>query len=324
MSLKFAKNLHDTWARYFVKYLEAYREEGIEFWGLTVENEPLGNDSNWESMHYTPEEMAEFVKGHLGPRLAESPFNPEVLIYDQNRGKELEEWAEIMLNDAELLPFIHGTAVHWYTSTVDWMPASLQKTHEIAPNKRIIHTEGCVDAEVPHWQDDAWYWKKEATDWGWDWAKPENKKNHPKYVPVYRYARDIIGCLNSWVEGWVDWNMVLDRQGGPNLASNWCVAPVIVDPESDEVYYTPLYYVMGHFSKYMRPGGRRIGLDNPIDEVMMTAVQNPDGSIAVAVLNMSDTEHSFQLELEGRSTTVTIPSAALQTVVINPTSEKSS
>ena len=87
-----------------------------------------------------------------------------------------------------------------------------------APQKHIIQTEGCIDAEIPKWKNDEWYWKKEATDWGWDWATEEDKPNHPKYVPTYRYARDIIGCMNNWVEGWVDWNMVLDRKGGPNWA----------------------------------------------------------------------------------------------------------
>ena len=69
-------------------------------------------------------------------------------------------------------------------------------------------SEACVDAEVPKWKDDLWYWSKEATDWGWDWAPEEDKHLHPKYSPVNRYARDIIGCLNNWVDGWIDWNMV--------------------------------------------------------------------------------------------------------------------
>ncbi len=112
--------------------------------------------------------------------------------------------------------------------------------HEKVPNKLIIETEGCCDAEVPHWKDDAWYWACEGTDWGWDWAPEEQKHLHPKYVPVFRYARDIIGCLNSWVDGWIDWNMVLDRQGGPCWVQNWCLAPVLADPDTDEVYFTPM------------------------------------------------------------------------------------
>ncbi len=135
------------------------------------------------------------------------------------------------------------------------------------------------------WQDDDWYWRKEATDWGFTWAKEEDKPLHPAYVPVYRYARDIIGGLNSWLTGWVDWNLVLDTQGGPNLASNWCCAPVIAKPETDEVYFMPMYYALAHFSKYFRPGAQRIGFKNPMENLMVTAVENPDGSLAVAVLN---------------------------------------
>ena len=85
---------------------------------------------------------------------------------------------------------------------------------------------------------------------------------HPKYAPVNRYVRDIIGCLNNWVDGWVDWNMVLDTKGGPNWFKNWCIAPVIVDPDKDEVYFTPLYYTMAHFSKFIRPEAKVIGLEN--------------------------------------------------------------
>ena len=85
---------------------------------------------------------------------------------------------------------------------------------------------------------------------------------HPKYAPANRYARDIIGCLNNWVDGWVDWNLVLDKQGGPNWFKNWCVAPVIVDPENDEIYFTPLYYIMAHFSKYIRPNAEIIDIEN--------------------------------------------------------------
>lgn len=127
--------------------------------------------------------------------------------------------------------------------------------------------------------------EKEATDWGWDWAPEKDKHLHPKYAPVNRYARDIIGCLNNWVDGWVDWNMVLDTQGGPNWFKNWCVAPVIVDPEKDEVYFTPLYYTMAHFSKYIRPQAQVIGLENADKELMVTAAENPDGTIAVVVFN---------------------------------------
>lgn len=313
---KLLPKYYDSWALYFSKYIKEYEKLGIPIWGLTVENEPLGNDANWESMHYTPEEMAEFVKNHLGPQLEKDSLNPNVLVYDQNRGKELEDWADKLLTDQELSKYIYGTAVHWYTSTVDWYPQSLNYTHELAPDKHIIHTEGCIDAEVPHWNDDAWYWKKEATDWGWDWAPDEDKKDHPKYSPVYRYARDIIGCLNSWVEGWIDWNMVLDQNGGPNWAKNWCIAPIIVDVEKDEVYKTPLFYTMQHFSKYIRPNAIRIGFELSNENLMATAVKNTDGSIVIVILNTSQKNKNIQINLLGQNRIVSIAPEAIQTIII--------
>jgi glucosylceramidase len=268
-------------------------------------------------MHFSPEECADFVKNHLGPQLKKDGLDIHILVYDQNRGVDLERWSEVLLNDKELLPYIYGTAVHWYSSTYKYFPESLNFTHELAPDKHIINTEACIDNDIPRWKEDDWYWKKEATDWGYQWALEENKPNHPPYVPVYRYARDIIGCLNNWVEGWIDWNMVLDVNGGPNLASNWCIAPVIVDVDKNEIYYTPLYYTLSHFSKFIRPGAKRIAFENTDASLMTTAVLNPDGSIVLIVLNMTEEEKSFEVKLKDQSTKVKIDKQALQTIVFS-------
>ncbi len=185
-----------------------------------------------------------------------------------------------------------------------------------APNKYLIQTEACVDSEIPKWQDDLWYWKKEATDWGWDWAPEEQKNWHPKYAPVNRYARDIIGCLNNWVDGWVDWNMVLDTQGGPNWFKNWCVAPVIVKPETDEVYFTPIYYTLAHFSKFIRPKAKSIEAINTDKELLVTSAQNLDGSIAVVIFNEGMNSKSFSLKLNDKNVNLSISPQAIQTVII--------
>ena len=211
--------------------------------------------------------------------------------------------------------YFDGTAIHWYASTFDYFPEELQYAHNKAPNKYLIQTEACVDAEVPKWNNDAWYWSKEATDWGWDWAPEEDKHYHPKYVPVYRYARDIIGCLNNWVDGWVDWNMVLDTKGGPNWFKNWCVAPVIVDPEKDEVYYTPIYYTLVHFSKYIRPEAKIIDAQYTDEQLMVTAAVNPDGTIAVVVLNQENQQKNYKLNIEGSVKNITISGQAIQTIL---------
>ena len=313
---KLLPKYYDTWALFFSKYVDAYEAEGIPIWGFTVENEPHGNGNNWESMHYTPEEMTDFVMNHLGPKLeADGKGDKIILGYDQNRAG-LKEWVDVMYATPESSKYYDGTAIHWYESTYEVFPEALQYAHSKAPDKYLIETEGCVDSEVPAWKDDAWYWSKEATDWGWDWAAEDEKYLHPKYAPVNRYARDIIGCLNNWVDGWVDWNMVLNRQGGPNWFENWCAAPVIVDEDADEVYFTPLYYVMAHFSKYIRPGAKVIDVDHTDVDLQVTAAQNPDGSIAVVIFNEGEQTKSFSLILQGTSKEITIQGKALQTILI--------
>lgn len=313
---KLLPEYYDTWALFFSKYVDAYKAEGIDIWGFTVENEPLGNGNNWESMHFSPDEMTNFVQNYLGPKLeADGKGDLKILGYDQNR-EHLKEWVDSMYKDEATSKYFAGTAIHWYASTYEVYPEELQYAHNKAPEKLLIQSEACVDSEIPVWQDDAWYWAKEATDWGYDWAPEKDKYLHPKYSPVTRYAADIIGCLNNWVDGWVDWNMVLDKQGGPNWFKNWCIAPVIVDPEKDEVYFTPLYYTMAHFSKFIRPEAVRIGFENTDKDLQVTAAQNPDGSIAVIAFNESDEVKTIELTLNNKTTNLTISAKAIQTIVI--------
>ncbi len=314
---KLLPQYYDTWALFFSKYVDAYNAEGIDIWGFTVENEPHGNGENWESMHYTPEEMTHFVQNFLGPKLeADGKGHIKILGYDQNR-EGIREWVDVMYKDEASSKYYDGTAVHWYESTYNYFPEELQYAHNKAPEKYLIQTEACVDAEVPVWKDDKWYWKKEATDWGYDWREEDKKYLHPKYSPVNRYARDIIGCLNNWVDGWVDWNMVLDTKGGPNWANNWCIAPVIVDPEKDEVYYTPLYYVMTHFSKFIRPEAKVIEVKKSDEELMVAAAKNPDGSIAVVIFNEGTTPKNLELTHNDLIKNISISPQAIQTIMIH-------
>lgn len=314
---KLLPEYRDIWAKYIAKYLSAYQQEGIDIWGMTVINEPNGNGNNWESMHFTPNEMTDFVVRHLGPTLEATELGDiKILGYDQNR-LELPRWIDSMYGSQASYKYFDGCAIHWYDSTFDYFPVELQYAHSKAPEKYLIQTEACIDADIPRWKDDEWYWKQEATDWGWDWAPDEQKHLHPQYTPVFRYARDIIGCLNNWVNGWIDWNMVLDRQGGPNWFKNWCIAPVIVDPEKDEVYFTPLYNVMAHFSRYIRPEAVVIKAEVSNNELMATAAINKDGSMVSVVFNPTEKEKTFLLRVEEEAYGIKISPKAIQTIVIN-------
>lgn len=314
---KLLPEFYPTWALYFSKYIQAYQNSGIKIWGITVENEPLGNDNNWESMHFTPFEMNNFVKYHLKPHFDSVQLETKILGYDQNRDEEIKEWANAMYDHEEIASCYDGMAVHWYGSTESYFPEMLNYVHQKNTSKYIIQTEACIDAEKPRWKNDEWYWSKEAKDWGFTWA-PENKKHlHPKYVPTFRYARDIIGCLNNHVNAWIDWNLILDKEGGPNWAKNWCIAPVIVDPEKDEIYYTPLYYVMSHFSRYIRPNAKRIGINLSNQQLEGTAVKNENGEIVVVVINTSKQPKNIKLGLEGKSILIPIKAEAIQTIILN-------
>ena len=123
-----------------------------------------------------------------------------------------------------------------------------------------------------------------------------------------------------WLVGWIDWNMVLDTQGGPNHAGNWCIAPVIAKPETDEIYYTPLYYVLAQFSKYIRPGAVRIGIaerpESLPEGLMATAFRNLDGRIVVALLNQSESEIDYAVTLDGRQIETAIAPSAVQTLIL--------
>ncbi|HKK89503.1 MAG TPA: glycoside hydrolase family 30 protein [Saprospiraceae bacterium] len=305
-----------TWALYFAKYIREYEKRGIPIWGITVENEPLGNGNNWESMHFSAQEMTDFVQFHLGPVLAQEGLDRiKILGYDQNRD-ELKHWVDVMYKDSATARYLDGTAIHWYASTYKVFEEELDYANTKAPDKHLIQTEACVDAEVPAWKNDDWYWNKNATDWGFEWAPEELKHLHPRYIPAYRYARDIIGCLNHGVDGWVDWNMVLNRQGGPNWFENWCVAPVIVDTSEDEIYYTPLFYVMQHFSKFIRPGARRLSAKSSDQVLLVTAAKNVDESLVVIVFNPTDQRKRIGLTTDDLEWHFTIDAKALQTVLI--------
>jgi len=329
---------HGTFARYFVKYVQAYAAEGIPIWAITPVNEPQGNAGNWESMDMSPEEQRDFVRV-LGRTLAEAELGPHVLIFDQNR-RQLPAYTAAIYGDQEASRHAFGAAVHWYDSTFKVYEDVLETQHRLYPDKVIIHTEGTIDGVAdlrvyreacragsadaerltPWWQNDPWYWQKEATDWGWDWAPEEDEPDHPRYAPAFRYARDLVVGMGHFLAGWVDWNIVLDKGGGPNHVENWCLAPVMVDGDTDTVYYAPTFHILSQVSRFSRPGG--VVLETTVDGVpegvVAASIRNPDGTIAVHVFSEAAYDVDYVVVAGDRRVAATSPSASLQTVVLDP------
>ena len=324
-----------TYADYLIRYLDAYDAEGVDIWGMTPVNEPHGNSGQWESMHFTPETQNEFIKTHLGPKLRASDHaDTKVLIYDQNRD-HLQEWADTILGDAETAEYVYGTAVHWYESTYKVYEEELVKTHEKYPDFAIIHTEGTIDdlgkpapggvADPERFQESGWFdndefwWNENATDWAYTASWAPNAEDHPIYTPVHRYARNIIVSFNNWMSGWIDWNVVLDQDGGPNHVGNFCGAPIMIDTETGQIYYTPIYYVLAQFSRTIRPGDVAVQTDVSLDglgedDLHASATVDDSGLLSVQVLNTTKSPIQYGLQIGTQVADVTIPANAIQTV----------
>lgn len=330
------KEYEEVYADYLIKYLEAYRAEGIDIWGITPVNEPHGNNGQWESMHFTPETQNVFIKKYLGPKLNNrNNSDVKLLIYDQNRDG-LTHWTDIILGDKETAKFVYGTAVHWYESTSNVYEEVFDSVNSKFPNHGILHTEGCIDDlgkpapdgildpdrfQEKNWFDnDSFWWNKNATDWGysatWQGVKSED---HQIYTPVHRYARNIIVSIDHWLKGWIDWNVVLDHNGGPNHVGNFCGAPIMINTEIEQIYYTPIYYVLAQFSRTIRPGDKAVKTEQILgglndDDLHACATINKDNVLSIQLLNTKKEELVCNLQIYDQFAKINMEANSVYTV----------
>lgn len=328
-----------TFADYLVRYLDAYKEEGVDIWGLTPINEPLGNNGQWESMHFTPESQRDFIKHFLGPKLHKNGYQDLALLMLDHSRDHLAQWADVIYGDPESAGYVHGAAVHWYESTFKVYEDVFDRVHDQYPQFSIIHTEGCIDdlgkdapegvldpvgyKESDWFDNDEFWWNDNASDWAYSVTWPGvNAEDHTLYTPVHRYARNIIVSLDHWVSGWIDWNMVLDRRGGPNHVGNYCGAPIMIDTDHEHIYYTPVFYVLAQLSRTIRPGDRMLGVESAFESeqsecVYSCASINDTGLLSVQVLNTSKNAVPYALQIGNQYARVTIDANALSTIRIN-------
>lgn len=271
-----------AWAQYYVKFVQAMQhEEGIPIWGLTVQNEPQAHQT-WESCLYTPEEERDFVRDHLGPALEKAGLGSVKLMgLDHNRDI-MEQFAEADFSDPVAAKYFWGLGLHWYVSD-DFAASS--RVHARFPDKPIFFTEGCFESG--------------ATMGSWEHGEG--------------YAHQMISDINNWVCGYTDWNIALDERGGPNHVGNFCDAPVIVDTRTHTVRYQPSFQYIGQISRYVKPGAQRIASSGGPDSLESVAFTNPDGSIAIVVLNRTESAVPFSLSVAGETLACTVPARGIQT-----------
>jgi glucosylceramidase len=288
---KLLPEFSQSWAEYYVKFIKAYEAEGIPIWGLSVQNEPMATQT-WESCIYTGEEERDFIKNRLGPTLHKAGMADKKLIaWDHNRDL-IYQRASTVLDDPEAAKYVWGIGFHWYES---WTGGgniydNVKRVAETYPDKNLIFTEGCAES-----------FKMDKIN-GWNWGE--------------MYGRSMINDFNNGTVAWTDWNILLDEIGGPNHVGNFCFAPVHADTKTGQIHYMNSFYYIGHFSKFIRPGAKRIISSASRGQLLTTAFINTDGKIAVVVMNQSNDKIPYRLWIAGQAAEVTSLPHSIQTLVV--------
>ena len=274
-----------AWADYYVRFVKAMRdEEKIPVWAMTVQNEPDAAQP-WESCLYTAREERDFVADFLGPALEKAKLSDVKLFgWDHNRDGIVER-AAVLLGDPRSAKYLAGLALHWYQQE-DF--GAVSRALKMFPDKQILFTEGCAEGG-PHLDE---------------WA------------PAERYARNMIGDFNNGICGFIDWNITLDMQGGPNHVGNFCHAPIHVDANAGEVHVQPSFHYIAHFSKFVRVGAKRVTLRNDEKTLQKIAFANPDGSRVLIVVNPTDSGQSVMIVNGDESRAATLPPHSIQTHIL--------
>ena len=308
------KKYYGVWAKYLSKYVTAYKEKDISIWGITPQNEPLhAHDARWDSNGFTPEQGHDFIKYHLGPQLVKDGHlnlndldeGLKLLIYDHNKSTMLE-YVQSTYNDPGASKYVWGTAFHWYACSKleenNWYTTDLDAHRENWKNKGLIHTESSIDIDSndPIGQ----YWR-ESTDYAGD------------FIPFDTYLYDIIHDLNHGTQGYIEWCMILSNEGKPNPYDNFNSAPVLINPHTQEVIYTPLYYLLSHFSKFIRPQAIRIDISGENEEgLIYTAAKNVDNSIVIVIYNKNENNYELDLSISSESYRINLGPKTLQTIIM--------
>ncbi len=276
---KLLPEFYQPWANYFVKFIKSYEKEGIPIWGITIQNEPMAKQT-WESCIFTAEEERNFLTKNLGPTMhKEGLADKKIIMWDHNRDL-IYQRAQTYFSDPEVAKYVWGLGFHWYEDWSGGLPMydNLVRVKEAFPDMQLLFTEGTAE-------------NFDSTEYNM-WSLGES------------YGESMIYDFNSGAVGWTDWNILLDEFGGPNHVGNFCFAPLHGDTRTGELKYTNSFYYIGHFSKFIQPGAKRIIASPSRSQLLSTAFLNPDGTVVVIVMNKTDKETDYFLWVDGSAVPV--------------------
>jgi glucosylceramidase len=213
-----------------------------------------------------------------------------IVVWDHNRDL-INQRVNTILSDPEAAKYVWGIGYHWYETWADGEPMykNVAEVHATYPDKPLLLTEASIEKfTAERFQ----YW-------------PNGE----------RYGSSMINDFNSGTIAWTDWNILLDEHGGPNHVGNFCFSPIHADTTKGELIYTPPYYYIGHFSKFIKPNAQRVSSVSSRSPLSTTSFLNADNKMATVVMNSSDTEVTYNLFVGTDKSVVKIPAHGIQTLV---------
>lgn len=269
----------DAYAKYFVKYIQEMKAEGIAIDAITIQNEPLHPGNN-PSMYMTALDQADFIKKSLGPAFEAANIKTKIIVYDHNADRI--DYPLQILSDPEAAKYVDGSAFHLYGGKIE----DLSKVHSAYPAKNLYFTEQWVGAPGNLASDLAW---------------------HVRTL--------IIGGTRNWCRNVLEWNMASDPLYDPHTndgGCDKCLGTITIN--GDEVTRNPAYYVLAHAAKFVRPGSVRIDSNLP-DNLPNVAFKTPKGKRVLIVQNNSNDNQQFNIKFNGKSVITSLDKGAVGTYV---------
>lgn len=289
------ENCRDFWAEYLCTYIGELRKKGCDLRRITIQNEPHATQT-WDSCLYSAEEEKRFIRDFLVPALRQKKLeDTEIFIWDHNKERAWERTRDILEGDDGIESLVAGVAFHWYSGNHF---EALHLIQECFPALKMIQSEACIEYRVIG---------EENIFWGTE-----------------KYGKNLIGDLNAGMTAFYDWNMVLDERGGPNHVGNYCDAPFLYHAGTGTLEERPSYAYISHFSRYIKPGARRIAFTTYTDAIDVTAFKNPpseDGNketIVVVFLNRTGDLLPVKLRVRGKITALLLPPHSIATGLLAP------
>jgi glucosylceramidase len=273
------KNYLAAYAQYFVKFLEAYRAEGVTIGAVTTQNEvDTDQDGKMPAALWGQEYESGFISEFLGPALHGASLDTKIWLLDHNYnlwGRVLDE-----LSDPDVFQYVDGVAWHGYVGT----PDAMTRVHDAYPVKHAYWTEGGPDISAP--------------DYAVDWAK---------------WSSSFAGILKNWARCIVAWNLLLDEKGAPNIGPFSCGGVVTLDSKTQQITRSGQYWAFAHYSKAVRRGARVIATRGSQSALEHVAFANPEGDYVLVLTNQGN-EREVNCRFEGKFLNLKLPKNSIVTI----------